>query len=215
MAPPDIRDSNNCKARVACLPPSLPRAFFARSCVRAPLPPPSCPRAAAAAASPHRPLRSLRCARTHAQVCGYARLLFEPPTMYCMLCGQRIKRGQVYYGTPPEYENKGCWCHACYTDIKGEFPWCVPCCVRAPPPPQAPLPARLPSPAPPARPLAPPAGRRPHRLPSSHLRAVADAFLPPLPLLPLLPTNQLHNAANNERTLERAGAATRCARGSW
>ena len=59
------------------------------------------------------------------QVCGYARLLFEPPTMYCMLCGQRIKRGQVYYGTPPEYENKGCWCHACYTDIKGEFPWCV------------------------------------------------------------------------------------------
>lgn len=41
-----------------------------------------------------------------------------------MTCCQRIKRGQVYYATPPEVETKGCWCHACFTDMKGErLPW--------------------------------------------------------------------------------------------
>ena len=33
-------------------------------------------------------------------VCGLHKILFEPPLIYCLLCGQKIKRGQVYYCTP-------------------------------------------------------------------------------------------------------------------
>lgn len=41
--------------------------------------------------------------------------------MYCVGCGQRIKRGQVLYATPAEMEQKACWCHTCYTtEMKGD-----------------------------------------------------------------------------------------------
>ena len=29
------------------------------------------------------------------KACGVARLTFEPPSLYCTACGQRIKRNQV------------------------------------------------------------------------------------------------------------------------
>lgn len=53
-------------------------------------------------------------------VCGVTKLAFEPPCIYCVHCGQKIKRGQTYYSTSSEYETKGCWCHGCYTDQKGD-----------------------------------------------------------------------------------------------
>ncbi|GAB4815528.1 hypothetical protein N2152v2_002574 [Parachlorella kessleri] len=52
------------------------------------------------------------------KVCGLNRLTFEPPSLYCFSCGQRIKRNQVFYCTPAGHEIKGSWCHTCYTDIK-------------------------------------------------------------------------------------------------
>ncbi len=54
-------------------------------------------------------------------VCQCSKLTFEPPVLYCSTCGQRIKRGQTYYATPPEQPDaslKGCWCHQCFTDSK-------------------------------------------------------------------------------------------------
>ena len=54
------------------------------------------------------------------KVCGLNRLTFEPPSLYCFCCGQRIKRNQTFYTTPPTYEVKGVWCHPCFNDIRGE-----------------------------------------------------------------------------------------------
>ncbi len=31
------------------------------------------------------------------KACGDKRLTFEPPSLYCTCCGQRIKRNQVHY----------------------------------------------------------------------------------------------------------------------
>lgn len=55
------------------------------------------------------------------KACGDKRLTFEPPSLYCTCCGQRIKRNQVYYTTPVnKTEVKGFWCHPCYQDHRGE-----------------------------------------------------------------------------------------------
>ncbi|KAK9824572.1 hypothetical protein WJX72_011411 [[Myrmecia] bisecta] len=55
------------------------------------------------------------------KACGETRLTFEPPSVYCTSCGQRIKRNQVYYCTPlKKSEVKGYWCHPCYTEHKGD-----------------------------------------------------------------------------------------------
>lgn len=55
------------------------------------------------------------------KACGDKRLTFEPPSLYCTCCGQRIKRNQVYYTTPMnKTEVKGFWCHACFQDTRGE-----------------------------------------------------------------------------------------------
>mmetsp|Transcript_3745 Transcript_3745/g.10568 ORF Transcript_3745/g.10568 Transcript_3745/m.10568 type:complete len:1130 (-) Transcript_3745:1380-4769(-) len=55
-------------------------------------------------------------------VCGLSQLKFEPPVIYCMTCGLKIKRGQVYYHTPEANvsEIKGTWCHTCYTETKAD-----------------------------------------------------------------------------------------------
>ncbi len=47
------------------------------------------------------------------RVCHQTKLTFEPPSLWCTHCGVRIKRGQVFYCTPVEYEIKGAWCHSC------------------------------------------------------------------------------------------------------
>lgn len=57
---------------------------------------------------------------SNCKVCELNRLTFEPPSLYCFGCGQRIKRNQVFYGTPFNHEIKGVWCHPCYQDIKTE-----------------------------------------------------------------------------------------------
>ncbi|KAK2080334.1 hypothetical protein QBZ16_000187 [Prototheca wickerhamii] len=54
------------------------------------------------------------------KVCGLNRLTFEPPSLYCFTCGQRIKRNQVYYHTPGKVEIKGFWCHPCFAEMKTE-----------------------------------------------------------------------------------------------
>ncbi len=33
-------------------------------------------------------------------VCQLHKITFEPPLMYCVMCGLKIKRGQVFYGPP-------------------------------------------------------------------------------------------------------------------
>ncbi|KAG1663398.1 hypothetical protein FOA52_011676 [Chlamydomonas sp. UWO 241] len=55
-------------------------------------------------------------------VCGIIRLTFEPPVIYCMACGLKIKRGQTFYTTPEinVAEIKGAWCHSCFTEAKPE-----------------------------------------------------------------------------------------------
>lgn len=60
------------------------------------------------------------------QVCGLTKLTFEPPCIYCVTCGQRIKRGQTYHCTPmePGSEFRGFWCHGCLQEHKGDrIPW--------------------------------------------------------------------------------------------
>ncbi|KAG1671872.1 hypothetical protein FOA52_003439 [Chlamydomonas sp. UWO 241] len=54
------------------------------------------------------------------RVCGLVRILYEPPVVFCMSCGQKIKRGQTFYSTPESSvaDIKGAWCHACFTDTK-------------------------------------------------------------------------------------------------
>ena len=54
--------------------------------------------------------------------CNQATLKFEPPSLYCTGCGQRIKRNQTYYTTPATFDSglKGYWCHQCYTEIRTE-----------------------------------------------------------------------------------------------
>ncbi|RMZ57131.1 hypothetical protein APUTEX25_002363 [Auxenochlorella protothecoides] len=54
------------------------------------------------------------------KVCGLNRLTFEPPSLYCFTCGQRIKRNQTYYYTPGSVEVKGFWCHPCFAEVKTE-----------------------------------------------------------------------------------------------
>ncbi|KAG2482629.1 hypothetical protein HYH03_018437 [Edaphochlamys debaryana] len=56
------------------------------------------------------------------KVCMLTKLSFEPPVIYCTSCGLKIKRGQIFYSTPPEHGNdlKGYFCHQCFTDQKGE-----------------------------------------------------------------------------------------------
>lgn len=55
-------------------------------------------------------------------MCALTKLSFEPPVIYCSSCGLRIKRGQIFYSTPPDHGNdlKGYFCHQCFTDQKGE-----------------------------------------------------------------------------------------------
>ncbi|BDA47644.1 probable histone acetyltransferase HAC1 [Coccomyxa sp. Obi] len=58
------------------------------------------------------------CAACH--VCRYT---FEPPSIFCTSCSQRIKRNQVYYTTPAKKSEgvKGFWCHSCYSEHRGEI----------------------------------------------------------------------------------------------
>lgn len=54
-------------------------------------------------------------------VCQCTKLLYEPPVIYCSLCGLKIKRGQTYYSTPADMGDfKGSWCHGCFTEQKGD-----------------------------------------------------------------------------------------------
>jgi hypothetical protein len=39
------------------------------------------------------------------KVCGLTKLSFEPPVIYCTMCGIKIKRGQVFYSTPLDASN--------------------------------------------------------------------------------------------------------------
>ena len=39
------------------------------------------------------------------KVCQLTKLSFEPPVIYCSLCGLKIKRAQVYYSTPADASN--------------------------------------------------------------------------------------------------------------
>lgn len=48
------------------------------------------------------------------KVCHMNKLTFEPPSLYCYGCGQRIKRNQTFYAPPPHPDLRGCWCHPCY-----------------------------------------------------------------------------------------------------
>eukprot|EP00878_Enallax_costatus_P007519 GHUV01007875.1.p1 GENE.GHUV01007875.1~~GHUV01007875.1.p1 ORF type:complete len:926 (+),score=290.96 GHUV01007875.1:200-2779(+) len=60
------------------------------------------------------------------KVCGLTKLTFEPPCIYCIQCGQRIKRGQIYHCTVPEpgCDFRGFWCHSCLSEHKGDkIPW--------------------------------------------------------------------------------------------
>lgn len=54
------------------------------------------------------------------RVCYLTRLTFEPPVIYCMACGLKIKRGQTFYSTPEVNvaDIKGTWCHTCFTEAK-------------------------------------------------------------------------------------------------
>lgn len=58
------------------------------------------------------------------KVCGCAKLLYEPPVLYCSMCNLKIKRGQTYYCTPMDKgaEVRGCWCHQCFTEAKERIP---------------------------------------------------------------------------------------------
>eukprot|EP00879_Flechtneria_rotunda_P004691 GHRR01004955.1.p1 GENE.GHRR01004955.1~~GHRR01004955.1.p1 ORF type:complete len:1088 (+),score=359.45 GHRR01004955.1:402-3266(+) len=60
------------------------------------------------------------------KVCGLTKLTFEPPCIYCIQCGQRIKRGQTYHCTTlePGSDFRGFWCHSCLNEHKGDrIPW--------------------------------------------------------------------------------------------
>ena len=39
------------------------------------------------------------------KVCQLTKLSFEPPVIYCSLCGLKIKRGQTFYSTPADASN--------------------------------------------------------------------------------------------------------------
>lgn len=54
------------------------------------------------------------------KVCGLNKLTFEPATLYCFSCNQKIKRNQTFYATPPHYDIKATWCHPCLNEIKAE-----------------------------------------------------------------------------------------------
>ena len=66
--------------------------------------------AAAAAAAAHADPKDV------CTVCQQSKFSFEPPCIYCTQCGQRIRRGQTYYGTPPvrlRVAGVGLWRAAC------------------------------------------------------------------------------------------------------
>jgi E1A/CREB-binding protein len=55
------------------------------------------------------------------KVCHRNKMTFEPPTLYCDACGQRIKRNQTFYATPKHSEIRGLYCHPCMTGTPGDF----------------------------------------------------------------------------------------------
>ncbi|KAL4513564.1 hypothetical protein Ndes2526B_g07614 [Nannochloris sp. 'desiccata'] len=55
------------------------------------------------------------------KVCHRNKMTFEPPTLYCDACGQRIKRNQTYYAAPKHSEIRGMYCHPCLTGTPGDY----------------------------------------------------------------------------------------------
>lgn len=53
----------------------------------------------AQASRPHNPQEDTTC-----MVCQVTKLTFEPATLYCSTCGNKIKRSQTYYTVPPSYD---------------------------------------------------------------------------------------------------------------
>eukprot|EP00884_Botryococcus_braunii_P009216 jgi/Botrbrau1/18296/Bobra.0179s0026.1 len=46
--------------------------------------------------------------------CLQNRLTWEPPSLYCSGCNQRIKRNQTFYVSSAKTDMRGYWCHACF-----------------------------------------------------------------------------------------------------
>lgn len=55
------------------------------------------------------------------KVCHRNKMTFEPPTLYCDSCGQRIKRNQTYHATPKQSEIRGLYCNQCMASTQSEY----------------------------------------------------------------------------------------------
>lgn len=53
------------------------------------------------------------------QLCAVEKLAFEPPPIYCTLCGARIKRNAMYY-TSGSGDTRNCFCIPCYNEPRGD-----------------------------------------------------------------------------------------------
>lgn len=53
------------------------------------------------------------------QLCAVEKLTFDPPPIYCSICGARIKRNATYY-TLGSGETRHYFCVPCYNEARGE-----------------------------------------------------------------------------------------------
>lgn len=53
------------------------------------------------------------------QLCAVEKLTFEPPPLYCSLCGGRIKRNANYYAVGSG-DTRHYFCVPCYNDSRGD-----------------------------------------------------------------------------------------------
>lgn len=53
------------------------------------------------------------------QLCAVEKLTFEPPPIYCTLCGARIKRNAMYY-TVGTGDTRHYFCIPCYNEARGD-----------------------------------------------------------------------------------------------
>lgn len=53
------------------------------------------------------------------QLCAVEKLTFEPPPIYCSVCGARIKRNAMYY-TIGSGETRHYICVPCYNECRGD-----------------------------------------------------------------------------------------------
>jgi len=69
-------------------------------------------------------MREVQASPDMCPACGESKRVFEPPTLFCFCCQQRIKRNQVMFVAPPEANivdvGRPSLCNACFTQQKGD-----------------------------------------------------------------------------------------------